>query len=302
MKLLILVANSNFYPSNIMIPFLRKTWGNDDRVKVIYYQGGSEENYLDGDKLYLDAGTSIDDTCEKLLAALEWINKNEQFDIIFRATTTTYLDIDNILKFLYQNKSENLYAGILDYYPPIPDDKIKKTRFLSGAGYFISKDIVSLLLLNRSKVDKNLWDDVAVGKFLIEDKKISHTKGYRQDFYDGYPLMKDIDIKNYHYRFSSGKNFYPRYLEIITLLSLHFRTNLIKNNRKVSIAIFLLFDLIFYLVYEIFKIFNPLYISLLLKNLNRLKNKLIVSIIKSNKYTLNFFRKLKRFLNFKNFK
>ena len=76
-----------------MIPFLRKTWGNDDRVKVIYYQGGSEENYLDGDKLYLDAGTSIDDTCEKLLAALEWINKNEQFDIIFRATTTTYLDI-----------------------------------------------------------------------------------------------------------------------------------------------------------------------------------------------------------------
>lgn len=302
MKLLILVANSNFYPSNMMIPFLRKTWGKDERVKVIYYQGGSKENYLDGDILYLNAGTSIDDTCEKLLAALEWINKNEQFDFIFRTTTTSYLDIDNIFEYLYLNKSENFYAGILDYYPPTADEKTKKSRFLSGAGYFISKNIVSLLVSNLSKIDKELWDDVAIGRFLIEDEKISYTEGYRQDFYDGYPLTKNIDIKNYHYRFSSGKKFYPRYLEVFTLLSLNFRTKLIKKNKKISIAIFLLLDLIFYLIYKFLKFLNPLYIYLHIKKLRKLINKLFVSFIKSNKYSLKLFKKIKSFTNFQGFK
>ena len=51
----------------------------------------------------------------------------------------------------------------------------------TGAGYFISKDIVSLLLLNRSKVDKNLWDDVAVGKNMEDKAQIKELNDVKKD-------------------------------------------------------------------------------------------------------------------------
>lgn len=302
MKILILVANSNFYPSNIMIPFLRRTWGKDERVRVIYYQGGSKNDYLKGDRLYLNAGTTIDDTLEKLLSAYEWVNKNIEFDYIFRTTTTTYLDIENFINFLNKNKNKKLYSGV--YMPhAIVNNKVEKIRFLSGAGFFTSKDIVNLLLSNKEKLlQYGLWDDVGIGKLLIEEMKITINEGFRQDFYDGYPLTKKINTENYHYRFSSGKLYYPRYLEVLTLLSLHFRMNSIKNNRKFLLSLFRLSDIFFVIIYEILKYLNPRLIILNLRKLNKKKNKLIVAVIKSNQITLRLFKKIKKITKFKNFK
>ena len=44
---LILVTNSTLYPSNIILPFLKNTWGKDERVNIIYYQGGENKTFLD---------------------------------------------------------------------------------------------------------------------------------------------------------------------------------------------------------------------------------------------------------------
>ena len=302
MKILILVANSNFYPSNIMIPFLRKTWGKDKRVRVIYYQGGSKDDYLKGDKLYLNAGTTIDDTMEKVLSAYEWVNQNIEFDYIFRTTTSSYLDIENFISFLNKNKNEKLYSGV--YLPhAIVNNEVEKIRFLSGAGFFTSKYIVNLLLSNKKKLLKyGLWDDVSIGKFLIEEMKIPINEGYRQDFYDGYPLTKKIKTENYHYRLASKLLYYPRYLEVLTLLSLHFRMNSLKNNRKSLLSLFRLSDIFFVIIYEILRYLNPRLIILNLRKLNKEKNKLIVAIIKSNQITLRLFKKIKKITKFKNFK
>ena len=104
---MILVANSNVYPSNLIIPFIKKTWGKDKRVDIVYYQGGESKVSFNNNVLKLNVPSSAEKVNEKGLEAFDWIVKNKDFDIIFRCTTTTYLNIDKLIEFLAEKKLNN---------------------------------------------------------------------------------------------------------------------------------------------------------------------------------------------------
>tara|TARA_B100001996_G_C18670137_1_gene596396 strand:- start:2900 stop:3820 length:921 start_codon:yes stop_codon:yes gene_type:complete len=306
LKILILVINSNQYPSNTIVPFLKRTWGKDDRVDVIYYQGGSTEIKFNGKVLKLDVPSSDEFMNQKGLKAFEWILDNIEFDVVYRCTTTAYLNIDNLINFVKNKSLVNFFCGKSNYYPHDKSLGDERIGFISGAGCFFSKDVVKKLIENKNKYDFSLNDDVAIGKLLHKELGIPIHPGTYQDFLYGYPTLKDINFDYFHYRFKLGntslKLHYPRFLEVLILISLHVKTQSKKNSKNILKLLSAFFDFFFPIIFEIFRILNPnYYLAILKKALPRL-NKLIVFLIKSNKISRKFFRYIKNLTNFKGFK
>jgi hypothetical protein len=278
LKVLILVSNSTFYPSNLIVPFIKKTWGKDKRVDTIYYEGGGEEVTFKNNVLKLDVASTSEKVNEKGIKAFRWVLENRDFDFVFRCTTTTYLNIDGLLRFLDDKKPKNFFCGPVDYYPPLNIPQDQKIMFVSGAGCFFSKDVLETFMQNIEKYDESLNDDVGISKLLISDLGIKVTEGYRQDFYDGYPFMNNIDFSNYHFRFKLSPNYYPRYLEIITLLSIHIRRKLI--DRAIYAPIIWIVDTFLFLLFRLFRLFNLNFVKYKSKSIfNKLK-KLVVQLAK----------------------
>ena len=282
MKVLVLVANSNFYPSNIILPFIKKTWAQDERIKTIFYQGDGENDSLNGDTLLLNVPSKQEFVNEKGLKAFKWVLDHIEFDVLFRCTTTTYLDIENMINFLSKQKLDNFFCGPVDVYPWYEVPEEDKITFVSGAGCFFSRDVIKKLIENKDQYDFSLNDDVAISELLANKLKIPITQGYRQDFYDGYPFFKEIDFGNYHFRFKLSLNFYPRYLEILTLLSIHFRKSINKN------VLVLIVDFMLYLIFKFLRFLNP----------NFIYYKSRIFIMKLRKHTKNIIEKIPLIYNF----
>ena len=87
-----------------------------------------------------------------------------EFDYIFRTNVSSYLDIEGLQKFVSGQPRNNFYAGAIGNHQGID--------FASGCGYFISRDLVSMVLSNRDLWDHNLIDDVSLGKLLTKELKI----------------------------------------------------------------------------------------------------------------------------------
>jgi len=265
-----------------MIPFLERTWGKDQRVNTIFYQGGENRSFMKKNILKLNVPSSQESVHEKGFKAFEWALDNLDFDVVYRCTTTTYLNIDNLLSFLKDKEMNNFLCGVHLTFPhhEVPEDE--KITFISGAGCFFSRDVVEKLIDNKNLYDFSLNDDVAIGKLLIGQLKIKPEEGFYQDFLFGYPLYKDIDFNNYHFRFKLGsdafKPYYPRYLEVITLLSLHLRRKV--RNNLIGTFFFYIADRVLWMFYNFLRIINPNFIIYMLNNFYLYFKKNSIKLIK----------------------
>tara|TARA_B100001996_G_C18670117_1_gene596388 strand:- start:3303 stop:4208 length:906 start_codon:yes stop_codon:yes gene_type:complete len=292
-KIIIIVQNSNKYPSNLMIPFIKKTWGNNNEIKTIIYQGDSTEDNLDSKNiLRLKIPGDYEHLTHKLLHCIQWIDKNLEYDYILRTTTTTYIDIDNLKNLIKTLPPSNLYHSTLVTYPPFPHKKEDEIIFGSGTGTILSKDIVKLIINNLDKWDYTLLDDVAMGKLLTYENNIKLTIGSRQDF-KNYPTQKNIDFNNYLFRYKLSDNLLPRFLEIFIILTIHLK---ILNHRKQNlIRTFLIhiIDMVFILIFNIFYFFN---FKRYIPKLKILRNRMLAKIflqLKKIKFMQKYFKKIK---------
>ena len=301
-KIVILVQNSNKYPSNLSVPIIRRTYGKNKKIQLIFFQGNSDvDELIKSDTLKLNVSGDYDFLSEKLLKCFEWVDTNIEYDYILRTTTTTYIDIDNLINFLEDKNTNRYYSSTKVPYPPVAEPGEARFIFGSGAGLILSRDVVRFVLSNKKYWDFEMLDDVALGKLLLSENNFELSEGYRQDFYNGYPLTKNIKTKNYIYRFKSSINYYPRFLEVFTLLSLHMRIKGIKKNSRFKILLFQMFDFLFVIIYKVIRLFN---LNLLYARVNiliRKANKFIVLVIKSNKFIKNIFTIIKKKTNFKGF-
>ncbi len=300
-KLLILVMNSDLYPSNTIVPFLKNTFLHNDYIKLaagqyefpkinnskfedtpfLIFQGGSDSIYFKNNTLHLPHEKDSNNENSKryrktqpdrVLDCFEWVLENIDFDYIYRTTTTSYLNIEEIYRFIQDKKNTSFYAAPEMYH--LDKEKNKKIKFGSGVGFFLSKDIVETVVRNRNKWDYGYLDDVSLGKLLIDDLGIDLENIERQDF-KKYPLFKDIDFNQFHYRFRLDIWGYPRILEPLVLLSLHFKVNYLKNpNRYDRIKIYLydLFCLFIFLVAK-FIYLSPREFKLFTKKLKKFLKK-----------------------------
>lgn len=155
----------------------------------------------DDDKLILDVPDSyIPGILNKTIEAFKVINTMYNYKHIIRTNLSSFFIIDNLIKISNDLENTNVYAGVNGQHNGIP--------FISGAGIWLSKDIVQYIINNHLSIDKNIIDDVAISKLLS-----NHKKGmiHRYDLTDGNEIHdKDkliadiIHNKYYHIRIISN--------------------------------------------------------------------------------------------------
>lgn len=292
-KIIIIVQNSNRYPSNLMVPFIRKTWGNSKDIQTIIFQGDSIENYIDSKNiLYLNVPGNYESLTDKLLSCLEWVDNNLEYDYILRTTTTSYINIVNLQKLVNKLPASNLYCSTPDTYPPYKHEKEDEIIFGSGAGVILSKDLIKLIINNKNKWDYSLLDDVAMGKLLTYENNVNLTNGSRQDF-TTYPIQKNIDFTNYQFRFKLSDNLLPRFLEVFIILTIHLK--FLNHQKPILFRNYLIhvIDIVMVFIFKIFYFSNlKRYIPRLKILRNRFLNKVFFQL-KKIKFMQKYFKKVK---------
>ena len=262
LKLLILIVSSTDYPSPRNKKVQKKTWVDTQSrdVEVIYYKAGNNTK-IANDELEVKVGASTIDMALKNILAFEYVLENFQFDYLFRTTTTSYVNVENLIEFLQSNKFQNdfLYSGVII---DTNDLQGKKINFVNGAGILFNHKVVDTIVKNKNQIDYELWDDVGIGKLMME-LGIDPVSGKRFDI-KGNIFREEIELDHYHYRCRIDNHYgYPRFLEAYVIKILDKYVNEGSVNKFIEIVgskIFEIFKL-FYIQYPILKF------TLLLKKL-----------------------------------
>lgn len=193
MKILISVLSLNKEPYIGLEKTIRETWAseNHEDVEVIYYYGDSNEIKLIGDRLFLDSPEGLMNIGHKTLKMYEYILENFTFDYIFRTNSSSYVNIEKLKEFISDKPKEKFYSGVIGTFNG-------GLKYASGSGYFISKDLVNVVILNKGDWDHRIIDDVSLGK-LMGGMNITIYEGRRYDIPYNYTYDPEM-INHYHYR------------------------------------------------------------------------------------------------------
>lgn len=179
----------------------RDTWmrRTPENVKSIFMYGGEYKIFWDeNDSFYVNRPEShYANIClYKTIKAFETFIESD-FDFIFRTNNTGYFDLYNVIKFLKDKPTEIFYCGY-------PGKYNKKINFISGSGYFLSKDIVEKIIENQEIIySYNLpgWcDDVSIGKYITEELNIEINSDCKRINLSPEDITNDLDMGHYHYR------------------------------------------------------------------------------------------------------
>lgn len=181
----------------------QKTWDSKfvDGVYTIYFYGGEKEDLITSAKHFrreFCTGTNDDESHIniKYKRVLELI-KNIDFDFLFRTNSSSYINKELLIEKAKKLPKEKCYCG--------NENTINGISYASGCGYFISKDVASILAekITEDKC-KYEYDDVVIGEILSKNG-IQVTKGAeRFDFYATYNNKVEVP-KTYHYRCKSDE-------------------------------------------------------------------------------------------------
>jgi hypothetical protein len=208
--LLVMASRGDIYDQLIQdywIPFIRhldRTYGSPV-VHVFFLfganSGGSPSNLLAKNVLVFDdvVENLIPGVCRKTLLALEHIQSHYTYKHILRTNLSSFF-IDSLLIRKSASLPETgLYDGIQGMHGNIP--------FVSGAGIWLSRDMVDVLLSKRNPLDdSNLPDDVAIAQVLHPCSSSSSSSNFtRYDIcydcvFDETKVDKVLDLECYHIR------------------------------------------------------------------------------------------------------
>jgi hypothetical protein len=205
MKIVFLVISSESETYSKLESKIRETWKSnlDSKDCPVYFcYGNSLEFSVEGDKIYCPFEENLMNIGHKTIRSLEYLLENVDFDLVYRTNSSSYIDLENMYKYLNCYSLENFYSGYINL------DKKSNILFCSGSGYFLSRDVVKMVIENKNDWDHSLIDDVSMGK-LLKNLGITMTQGRRLDinqikdsgiFFNEKPI-ENIQIDNsYHFR------------------------------------------------------------------------------------------------------
>lgn len=196
-RVIISIISSEFVPYDLLEDTIRETWLNlnSNSVPVYFYYGSNEsENKIIDDKIYINTTESFENVGIKTLKMYEFLYNNFDFDYIFRTNLSSYIDIDKLYSFLDNKSKSNFYCGFMGCHEGID--------FCGGAGYFLSKDLVKLIVENKNLWETSHMDDVIVAK-ILKSFGVCPIEGTRFDFPSDNPPMD-----YFHYRVKENFNSY----------------------------------------------------------------------------------------------
>lgn len=219
MKIIILVLSMD---SDIYINLertIRETWGNNHICKIYYYYGGFDKLHLDGDIIKCTSNEGLYNIGHKTIESFQYLFDNEEFDFIFRTNSSSFINIYKMIEFLSNKPKERFYCGYINML------KETKILFASGSGYFLSKDVVKLILENKDKWNHEFIDDVSLG-ILCRELSIDLVQSKRCDI-SNVDMEITSDLLNNHFHFRCKTNSIGRKDDSLIMRKLY---DYIKNN------------------------------------------------------------------------
>jgi len=160
-KILILILSCRYSSYEfISSEGIEKTWNSvtPPNIETYYYYGGCEKAEHNDKEIHLTSRDDYGFITHKTIECLEYALHNFDFDYIFRTNSSSYIYKEGLNKWLSDKPSNEFYSAVVGDYHGV--------KFGSGSGYTLSRDLVEKITSNKSKIEMNTFDDVAVGKFL----------------------------------------------------------------------------------------------------------------------------------------
>ncbi len=192
MRLLVLVLGARAHPFPLLVRTIRDTWASVDveSVETLFYFGGSALS-LHADELVLPVSDGPIDIGRKTIACFEWSLENRDFDCVFRPNCSSYVDLLNLREYACTHaRPERFYAGYIGVARGRP--------FVGGAGYFLSRDLVELVVRRQSAWEHKFPDDQALAAVLAEDG-VQPEPAPRVDFQRARDVGR-VDTSQFHFR------------------------------------------------------------------------------------------------------
>lgn len=175
------------------------------------------------DELIFQASHGWESILGNFIGGIEWALKyKKNFDVIIRTNVSSYWHIDSTIELINSLPNSGVYAGNVV--------RALNCNFVAGDGIILSRDVALKILENSHKLDANVIDDVAIGRF-CQDQNIQMThiprRWVRTRFDINHP---DLVLGNTHlFRCKFERRLLGRYLrrDISLMKALHarFRSN-----------------------------------------------------------------------------
>lgn len=186
-----------------LIEAIKETWGaqEDENFKVNYYYGRMKEfpqvpqwqSVRLGNIIVCGCGEAAREILKKTVIAFEHVLNDSQFDYLFRCCCGSYVDKNELQKFLEDKPATGFYCGIVGR-GAVP--------FASGSGYFLSRDLVELVVREKANIlacpNPGNQDDVCMGALMSVMGIKIHPGATRVNFSD------QLRPNAYHYHFARG--------------------------------------------------------------------------------------------------
>ena len=239
-NLKILILSSNTYPSVRNSKVQKKIFSNDEyRNKILWYKGGTEEQLaskeanLIGRDLYINASDDALGMGDKTIKSFEWLLKNTDFEYLFRTNTSSFIDFRKFEKYISDNIENIDYSG----------STLKASEgdtIASGAGFFLSKKNVEIIVNNKKEFNASLPDDVAIARLLSQFNMVPND--LRRKDLKAVPSPGSVfNSDHFHYRCRLD----PQYHRILEPLLMRYLDRVSKNTRFLSFINYYFLKLIF---------------------------------------------------------
>lgn len=204
----------------------RNTWraymNLDSRILCLFLRSSPEcpaEGRLDlsSNTLFVQGTESlIPGILEKTLAGFDYCLRNFTFQYILRTNISSFYVFPLVRQLVLPSLPRSgCYAGVQGY---------DGGPFASGAGFFVSPDVATLLLERRQSLSSTLLDDLAIGRFLqssgvpvfpLQRFNFIHE---RDTYNDAQRLAEAARCNTYHFRVKNEYNrahFDPHYMRLL---------------------------------------------------------------------------------------
>jgi hypothetical protein len=212
--IVMLVIASRSYHYDLLI---NKYWSylikyikeNNYSIKIYLLFGNNVKhddlNLNDDDKLILNTPEcKIPGILIKTIESFKIINNLYDYKHIIRTNLSSFFIVENMLKISANLNDNNIYVGVNGTHK----HHNKKIFFISGAGFWLSRDNINYILNNENNLNINLIDDVSIGCLLTnfnKSKLIRYNLTNGIEISDKKKLLEDI-IKKEHYHIRIKSN------------------------------------------------------------------------------------------------
>jgi hypothetical protein len=162
--ILVLSTEKEFYGKLCDASLL--TWDSEaiEGVETIFYFGTTERSG-GGRILCCETPDGFFDMGRKTLAAFEWALANREFNYVFRANASLYVDKPGLLRYVQEKPETCVALGVVAECGEFEGETFP---FMWGPSYLLSRDVVEKVVEHKDDWNHRMMDDNAISYLLRE--------------------------------------------------------------------------------------------------------------------------------------